>query len=364
MTYKFNIKDDYLTENGHFDGVSGNKNVYSCEFEIDCSENGAVWFAVFRKDNDSYVAPIVDGRCAFAYECLEKSGVVYIGCYAECAENKRISTNWLPLKVEKGAYCEGTAPEVPDAELWETLLANSVPVIGENGNWYTFDMQEESYADTGFAARGEKGAKGDKGDKGDTGVKGDKGDTGEQGAKGDKGEKGDKGDKGDTGDAGNYTKPSDGIPETDLSADIRSKLAIVKQIEMYGRNITATGTVSVNYFSSTASSVSQVVGSTTGDVVLPYYDESRARPVVAISSSGFANNTSITSIYLPKSITIIRGNAFYGCTNLKEIYIPASSVTIEANPTIPSGATVYCQKGSNLETYCKTNNITHKAIWF
>ncbi len=206
MTYKFKIENDDLSQTDYFDGVSGNKNVYLCEFEINCDESGAVWFAVFKKGAENYITPITDGKCAFPYECLNEPCDVYLGCYAECEENKRISTNWLPLKVENGAYSQGTAPDLPSRDLWETLLSNSVPVIGENGHWFTYDMQEQEYADTGFDARGERGEKGDKGDKGDAGEQGIQGPKGEQGIQG---PKGDKGDKGDAGEAG-YT-PQKGV---------------------------------------------------------------------------------------------------------------------------------------------------------
>jgi hypothetical protein len=203
MTYKFKIDNDYLSQTEYYSGVSGNKNVYICEFEILCEENGAVWFAVFKKGEKVYITPITQGKCAFPYECLEEACTVYLGCYAELGENKRISTNWIPLKVEDGAYSQGTAPIPPSEDLWETLLSNSVPVIGENGHWYTYDMQEDEYADTGFVARGERGVKGDKGDTGAQGPQGI------QGAKGEKGDTGAQGPKGDTGEAG-YT-PQKGV---------------------------------------------------------------------------------------------------------------------------------------------------------
>ena len=175
MEYRLKINNDYLAEIEHFDGVTGNKNVYFCKFDITCDEAEALWFAVFKKGNEAYVTAISGNGCKIPYECLETKGTVYLGCYAECANEKRISTNWIPLNIEEGAYTDGTAPEPPSDDLWETLLANSVPVIGENGNWFTYDIIGQEYADTGFAARGEQGVqgvKGDKGDKGDTGASG------------------------------------------------------------------------------------------------------------------------------------------------------------------------------------------------
>lgn len=120
------------------------------------------------------------------------------------------------------------------------------PPIIENGNWYTWDADNQIYTDTGLPAKGEKGEQGIQGEKGDTGkdfvilgfyntleqlqqsqqqpnagdaygvganapyniyiwdsanlvwvdngiIQGAKGDTGEQGIQGEKGEKGDTG---------------------------------------------------------------------------------------------------------------------------------------------------------------------------
>jgi len=113
--------------------------------------------------------------------------------------------------------------------------------------------------DTG--ATGAQGPKGDKGDTGEQGPAGQDGADGQDGATGPQGPKGDKGDKGDTGDPGDpteliddtagegdtdltwsadkldeeftdvltaiqgkYTKPSDGIPATDLTQAVQNSL--------------------------------------------------------------------------------------------------------------------------------------------
>lgn len=129
-------------------------------------------------------------------------------------------------------------------------ISIKMPIIGDNGNWFTWNVESGEYTDTGKPSRGAsgssatirvgstttgtpgtqasvtnsgtnmnvildftipKGEKGDKGDKGDTGEqgpqgkqgiqgpKGDKGDTGPQGEQGIQGVQGEKGDKGDTG---------------------------------------------------------------------------------------------------------------------------------------------------------------------
>jgi hypothetical protein len=73
----------------------------------------------------------------------------------------------------------GTNP--PDsADVWIDLDGESAlyaPYIGENGNWYVFNPETQTFTDSGFYSKGDKGDKGDKGEKGEQGEKGDKGDT-------------------------------------------------------------------------------------------------------------------------------------------------------------------------------------------
>lgn len=86
------------------------------------------------------------------------------------------------------------------------------PYIGENGNWFEFNDETQSFVDSGVLAKGIKGEKGDKGD------------TGEQGVQGEKGEKGDKGDKGEVGSSGLNGKdgitPSIGYNENWFLGDV------------------------------------------------------------------------------------------------------------------------------------------------
>ena len=65
-------------------------------------------------------------------------------------------------------------------------IAVKVPYI-QGGTWWTWNIQQNKYTDTGISARGEKGEqgeKGEKGDKGDQGIQGEKGLPGEQGEPG------------------------------------------------------------------------------------------------------------------------------------------------------------------------------------
>lgn len=67
---------------------------------------------------------------------------------------------------------------------------NTAPYIGDNGNWYVYDVQTKTYIDSGMPSRGEQGVRGEKGDKGEKGDEGDQGIQGEKGADGKDGKDG------------------------------------------------------------------------------------------------------------------------------------------------------------------------------
>lgn len=49
-------------------------------------------------------------------------------------------------------------------------VAEKLPYIGDNGNWYKWDDEAGAFVDSGSPSRGDKGDKGDTGSKGDTGT--------------------------------------------------------------------------------------------------------------------------------------------------------------------------------------------------
>lgn len=58
---------------------------------------------------------------------------------------------------------------------------------------------------------------------------------------------------------------------------------------------------------------------TASRVVIP--SEIDGKPVTAIASSAFRENATVTSVYLPDSVTEIGDSAFYGCPNLTAVYL-------------------------------------------
>lgn len=193
MKYNFTINECELIFAGPNKGYTGNVNTYICNFTFSEPNKEWLWFCIFKQGESTYRQMIQNNACTIPCEVLKNKGMLYIGCYATDTDgSKRVSTNWVTLYINEGAYCAATAPEVPAADVWETLVSKTVPVVGDNGNWFLYDLTSEKYVDSGKPSRGiqgEQGIQGVKGDRGPQGEKGDKGDKGEVGAKGDKGDK-------------------------------------------------------------------------------------------------------------------------------------------------------------------------------
>ena len=84
----------------------------------------------------------------------------------------------------------------------EANIDNAAPYIGENGNWFRWNVAQRAYEDTGSPARGEKGEQGEQGPQGPEGEQGETGPQGPRGVPGPKGESGEAGPKGEKGDRG------------------------------------------------------------------------------------------------------------------------------------------------------------------
>ncbi len=156
MEIYLKIRGDVLSREESFSAKTGNVNTYFLKFDIETEFDGLSWFCIFKTNKTALIQPIIENECFIPKEVLVKKGPVHIGCYAtsENSEFRRISTNWITVQIEEGAYCEGTAPAIPEPDLWERLIGKTVPYIGENGNWFLYDIEKGEYVDSGESSHG------------------------------------------------------------------------------------------------------------------------------------------------------------------------------------------------------------------
>lgn len=174
MEFNFTIKNDKLTSTAYPKGVTGNVNTYTCRFNIECDIAGLIWFCIFKQGDNVYNQIIEDNTCVMPYEVLTSAEPLYIGCYGTNGDDdiKRVSTNFICFDVKQGAYSEADAPETPTPDIWESLINKNIPYIGDNGNWFIYDVEQKTYVDSGNKSQGEKGEQGIQGEKGDKGEDG------------------------------------------------------------------------------------------------------------------------------------------------------------------------------------------------
>jgi len=144
---------------------TGNVNFYECRFHFSDEWNDFEKFAIFIKGEEKYLVCIMDNKCTIPFEVLENEEYISLGVFGTKGKEDdyvRISTNEIKMLLGKGAYAEGAEPQTPTPEVWESYVGmmseaikKAVPIIGENGNWFLWDAESESYVDSGFASKGE-----------------------------------------------------------------------------------------------------------------------------------------------------------------------------------------------------------------
>ena len=156
MIRNFEIHNDRLNSVKYPKGVTGNVNTYVCQFDIACDIPDLIWFCIFKQGGTVYRQLIENSSCLIPSEVLVSAEPLYIGCYGTNADDNitRVSTNLIYFDVKEGAYSESTIPDTPTPDVWETLVSKTVPIIGENGNWFTYDLQTGTYVDTGKPSQG------------------------------------------------------------------------------------------------------------------------------------------------------------------------------------------------------------------
>lgn len=163
MQYDFRVTNDKMVCDKREMPLTGNVNTYRCVFQIESAIENLLWFCVFEREDKAFVQPILDNECFIPREVLLSEGTIKIGCYGTNLKEddyKRVSTNWVYFNSLEGAYTEASTPDIPEPDVWEEIVLKAIPVIGENGNWFVFDVAQMKYVDSGCSAEGKTPVKG------------------------------------------------------------------------------------------------------------------------------------------------------------------------------------------------------------
>lgn len=149
---KFNVKNQIITREDSFHVVADSRNYLQASFDFSEEWQGEI-MANFGFCGEFYSVILEDGRCTVPWEVIKApSFAVSVVC------GDRITSNMAYVEVELSGYFEGQTPKEPTPDVYQRILNSAKPPhIGENGNWYVWQNEEEEYADTGVCATGNNG---------------------------------------------------------------------------------------------------------------------------------------------------------------------------------------------------------------
>ena len=153
MILDFTVNEQTLTWNVVDKRVVANsKNYLKCKFSFSEEWNGINKTAIFSSSKDvSYCVLLDEDMCTVPWEVIE-----YPYFAVSVYGGDLITANKVLVDVTKSGYTEGETPKEPSPTVYEQLL-NSMksPYIGENGNWYEWDVETKGYVDSGVCAKGD-----------------------------------------------------------------------------------------------------------------------------------------------------------------------------------------------------------------
>ena len=179
---KFKITNQTIERIDNFKVVSDSRNYLKAVFSF--SEE---WIgdktAIFGHGGEFFSVLLEDDGCTVPWEVIKAP---HFSVSVVCGD--RITTNAVSVNVQKSGYVEGETPKEPTPDVYEQILNSAKPpFIGENGNWYVWDVESKAFEDSGVKAIGHQGPPGPQGEvgpQGEQGIRGEKGTDGYTPARG------------------------------------------------------------------------------------------------------------------------------------------------------------------------------------
>ncbi len=144
---EFEVKNQVIKRKDNFKVVADSRNYLKAHFTFSDEWVGNIT-AIFGCGEEYYGVLLEDNGCNVPWEVIKPCGFsVSVVC------GDRITADCVIVKVEKSGYVEGKTPQTPTPDVYEQILSSAKPpYIGDNGNWFVWDVGSKAFADTGFKA--------------------------------------------------------------------------------------------------------------------------------------------------------------------------------------------------------------------
>lgn len=118
----FRVDKNTMQANENALVTTGNAEYVRCEFAFCSDWREMTKTAVFINGEDVINVLLEDDGCIIPSEALKSYGVCRVGVFGVLG-TQRITTNFVPVKVNAGAYIQGKTPADPEADIWQQILA-------------------------------------------------------------------------------------------------------------------------------------------------------------------------------------------------------------------------------------------------
>ncbi len=150
---EFEVVNQKIKRIDNFEVVSDSKNYLKAHFTFSDEWKGDIT-AIFGYEDKYYTVLLESGECTVPWEVIKPYGFsVSVVC------GDRITSNCEVVIVEKSGYIEGETPKAPTPDVYEQILSSvKSAYIGDNGNWFEWNVESKAFVDTGLKAKGEDNA--------------------------------------------------------------------------------------------------------------------------------------------------------------------------------------------------------------
>ena len=157
MQLEFSVNKQIITRIDENKVVEKSKNYLYCKFNFSNEWEEIIKTAIFTSAKGEIFNVILEeDACLIPFEVIE-----YPHFTVSVFGGDLITANKVVVSMIKSGYASGKTPSKPTPDVYQQIL-NSVktPYIGENGNWYIWDIEKKVFVDSGYKSQGDTPEKG------------------------------------------------------------------------------------------------------------------------------------------------------------------------------------------------------------
>ena len=155
---EFSVKNQIIERTDNFKVVADSRNYLQARFSFSEEWENEIT-AIFGTGDSYYNVILEDNACVVPWEVIKAP---FFSVSVVCGD--RITANTVSVEVERSGYLVGKTPAEPTPDVYAQILNSAKPpYIGENGNWYVWNLEAGGHIDTGIKAEGINGSDGAEG---------------------------------------------------------------------------------------------------------------------------------------------------------------------------------------------------------